>query len=173
LKPEKAICWLHHKFLPILSKDQIKETLFDSLGYSDRDWSQKLGGASFDLMYLLIEKMSQAGTNFVVDAYFSNSARASETFAKLVECCALQTLLIRLSCHGEALIERFKKRNTEGSRHPGHVDESNWLEFNDTLLQGHCQDLVFAEKQISVDTTDIKSLSDHNVLLAIEDWFKE
>lgn len=32
---------------PLLVRDDIKEILFDTLGWSDRQWSRKLGGASW------------------------------------------------------------------------------------------------------------------------------
>jgi predicted kinase len=38
--------------LPLIGRDDIKESLYDSLGYSDRKWSKKLGAASYDLLYL-------------------------------------------------------------------------------------------------------------------------
>jgi adenylate kinase family enzyme len=43
--------------LPSISKDEIKESLYDSLGYSDREWSKKLGIASYDLLYLFMNKL--------------------------------------------------------------------------------------------------------------------
>lgn len=33
--------------LPLIAKDDIKESLFDSLGWRDREWSKKLGRATF------------------------------------------------------------------------------------------------------------------------------
>ena len=35
--------------LPLIAKDDIKERLFNGLGMSTREWSQKLGGLAFDL----------------------------------------------------------------------------------------------------------------------------
>ena len=37
--------------IPFLGKDLFKETLFDSLGWQDRDWSRRLGGASMALLF--------------------------------------------------------------------------------------------------------------------------
>ena len=39
--------------IPLLSKDMIKEALADSLGLGDDAWSQRLGGASFEVMWAL------------------------------------------------------------------------------------------------------------------------
>lgn len=37
--------------LPLIGRDDIKESLYNSLGYKDREWSKKLGIASYDLLY--------------------------------------------------------------------------------------------------------------------------
>jgi predicted kinase len=37
--------------LPLVGRDDIKERLFESLGWSDREWSKRLGIASWDLLY--------------------------------------------------------------------------------------------------------------------------
>ena len=39
--------------IPLIAKDTIKEQLFNSLGWSDRAWSRKIGGASYDLGYII------------------------------------------------------------------------------------------------------------------------
>jgi predicted kinase len=52
--------------IPVIGKDEIKKILFDTLGWKDREWSVRLGGASFDLLYLLIEKMLSAGSSFML-----------------------------------------------------------------------------------------------------------
>lgn len=42
--------------LPLIEKDSIKELLFDSLGWNDREWSKKLGKVSYELMDYFIEQ---------------------------------------------------------------------------------------------------------------------
>lgn len=39
--------------LPLISKDTIKEALFDSLGVADIDWSVCVGQASISVLYAL------------------------------------------------------------------------------------------------------------------------
>jgi hypothetical protein len=38
--------------LPLVEKDEIKESLFDTLGVGDVDWSQRLGSAVYPLVFL-------------------------------------------------------------------------------------------------------------------------
>ena len=53
--------------LPLISSDDLKETLFGSLVWSTVEWSQTLGRASFELMYLLIDRFLAAQVFHVVD----------------------------------------------------------------------------------------------------------
>ncbi|MFH1086015.1 MAG: AAA family ATPase [Chloroflexota bacterium] len=45
--------------LPLITKDGLKETLFDTLATGDRAWSGRLG-AAFRLMYHIVEAELQA-----------------------------------------------------------------------------------------------------------------
>ena len=56
--------------LPIIAKDDIKESLFDSLGWSGRDWSIKLGRATILLLYQLVEMLLRAGVPAIAETYF-------------------------------------------------------------------------------------------------------
>ena len=40
--------------LPLVSKDDIREELFDRLGWKDRKWAQDLGKASIDMMFYFV-----------------------------------------------------------------------------------------------------------------------
>ena len=54
----------------ILEKDAIKETLFDTVGEGDREWSRKLGGATFALLRMLVQSHLKAGQSVVAEAAF-------------------------------------------------------------------------------------------------------
>src|SRR5579884_1470721 len=56
--------------LPYLSKDLFKETLFDSLGWHDRDWSRRLGGASMALLFRSAEALLEAGQSLALESAF-------------------------------------------------------------------------------------------------------
>ena len=43
---------------PLISKDTIKEFLFDTIGVGDREWSQMLGKASSEFLYSLVMNFS-------------------------------------------------------------------------------------------------------------------
>ncbi len=56
--------------LPLLAKDAIKETLFETLGWGDRAWSRRLGTATMALLYLLLEEHLRAGQPCIVECNF-------------------------------------------------------------------------------------------------------
>src|SRR5450759_1043464 len=57
-------------YMPFLNKDSIKELLFDSLGWSDREWSKKLGLASYALLYYFLDIQLKAGISLIVESNF-------------------------------------------------------------------------------------------------------
>src|SRR4051812_32383267 len=59
--------------LPVVSKDRVREVLFDQLGWSDRPWAQLLGRASIDLMFYLAETHLEAGSSLILDNSFDPS----------------------------------------------------------------------------------------------------
>src|SRR6185369_3304324 len=57
--------------LLLLHRDGLKENLFDALGWSDREWSKKLGVASYRLLYHVMEAAMTAGYSCVIESNFS------------------------------------------------------------------------------------------------------
>src|SRR5262249_42209328 len=53
--------------LPVFNKDGIKEILFDTLGWSDREWSKRLGHATYMILYHVMERELAARVSFVVE----------------------------------------------------------------------------------------------------------
>ena len=56
--------------IPYIGKDLIKESLFDSLGTRDREWSMRLGVASIELLFKLIESHLMLGQSLVAESNF-------------------------------------------------------------------------------------------------------
>ena len=70
--------------LPLLSKDRIKEPLFDALGWSDRAWSRKLGAAALDILFMLAETELTAHRSFLLEGNFRPS-QANAEFRRLMD----------------------------------------------------------------------------------------
>jgi predicted kinase len=107
---------------PLLAKDAFKETLFDTLGAGDRDWSKRLSGASYALLLQAAEELLMTRRSCIVEGNF----RWLENEARFVALrrAQPQARWLQIFCDAptELLIARYGERVSQGARHPGHVD---------------------------------------------------
>jgi predicted kinase len=113
--------------LPLMTKDWIKETLFETLGAdcrqsaSDRAWSRRLGGASMELLYLYVESQLAAGQSCVVEGNF-DTAFATPAFRRMAARYLFLPIQVNCVADPAVLAARFRERARSGERHPGHQD---------------------------------------------------
>lgn len=153
--------------LPLISRDDIKESLFDSLGVKDREWSKKLGIASYSILYQFIEIQLEAKNSFIIETPLKPEYD-EERFLDLQKKYDFQVIQVMCKTDGEILFERFKKRSESGERHPGHVDDQNYDEFKEVLLKGEHRALNIGGKVFDIDTTDFKSIDYNSIFSAIK-----
>jgi predicted kinase len=121
--------------LPVVSKDAVKEILFDTLGIGDRAWSESLGKATFALLDHIILLQARTGASFLIDAAF-NPAFENEKFRALQDRFGFDAIQIHCTASPDELVRRFVQRVDDGSRHPGHADEQ-WVDgFRAGLADG-------------------------------------
>lgn len=111
---------------PLVSRDEYKEFLFDQLGTGDRDWSRRVGGASWEMMRRAVELVMGTRSPLVAEANFGPSARG--WLRDAVTRFGYATAEISLAAPPAVLLERFVDRDASGERHPGHVQEEGWAE---------------------------------------------
>ena len=82
----------------VFQKDAIKETLFDTMGEADREWSRMLGTAAFALLRHLVESHLRARRSVLVESNFQRRyegpwvAQMQERYgARVLESTATQT----------------------------------------------------------------------------------
>lgn len=153
--------------MPVLSKDSIKETLFEELGWSDRDWSKKLGRASVEVMYACARSLLEANQSIILDNAFHPDL-ASATLRTLQERYGCKTFQVICTAPGDLLFERFKQRAESGLRHPGHVDAQCLDEFRASLAQDRALRLDLDGDWLEVDTTDFSAVHYEAILGQIE-----
>lgn len=152
---------------PFVHKDGIKELLFDNLGWSDREWSKKLGRASSELLYYLAETHLSVGRSLVVESNFVPQFATPKLLA-LKEKLGFEPFQILCQAPAYILFERFKVRAESGERHPGHVDHLNYDEFRATLHNSRSKILDIGGKVVEIDTTDFQTIDDSGLLKAIQ-----
>src|SRR6187551_1492026 len=55
---------------PLVSRDKIKERLYDTLGVGDLEWAGRLGGAAFALLFDSARLMIESGHSVMLEANF-------------------------------------------------------------------------------------------------------
>ncbi|MCX5157851.1 ATP-binding protein [Streptomyces sp. NBC_00264] len=95
--------------LPVIDKDVILESLYDSLGVGDHAWRSRLSRASDDIMFALAADAGRA----VLDNWWHHDTAPGRLRS-------LAGLLIEVHCDCDVALaaERFQAR----TRHPGHLD---------------------------------------------------
>jgi predicted kinase len=129
--------------LPLLSKDVIKEGLFDEMGVGDRLWSRRLGRASITVLYRLAADCPAA----VLESVFQRDFAIDD-----LRSLGKPLIEIHCWCDPALAVERFQKR-ADTDRHPGHLDHRQPLNKLEQLVQEGSAALGLGGPLLEVDTT--------------------
>lgn len=146
-----------------VSLDEIKEALFDLVGYRDRAWSKEIGRIAFGVFRDCIELHLRRGDSVVADATFLWLDDAGWVHA-FSEQHGAELVLVWLTADPRVARERFIVRaNT--SRHPGHNDalEEVIAEFDERFFNKTFLPIPLRGRTLVVDTTDIANV-DHGAI---------
>ena len=142
--------------LPLVAKDDIKESLGDSLGSSDLAWSRKLGAATWELLFVLYERLLAGGASFIAESNFSRDPH-HDRFAELRDRYPFVAVEVYCTASAATLAERFRGRQARGERH--HVHHGAGFEAQATpeqveeVLEGRDHvPLGLSEHVVRVDT---------------------
>jgi predicted kinase len=99
---------------PLISKDVVKEALFDALGTGDLEWSQRLGRAGHVVIYSLAATIP----NVILEAHFQRGIAEPELLA-------LNRRIVQIYCRCpvDVAAERYRSRIDDPGRHGGHLRE--------------------------------------------------
>jgi chloramphenicol 3-O-phosphotransferase len=156
-----------HFALPFISKDGFKELLFDELGWSDRDWSRKLGRASFRLLFYALEAQLDVGRSSIIEGNFHPDFH-NQTLHDLKQRHGCDIFQIYCHCEPNIVLERFRARWERGERHPGHADNITMPEM-ETLVQEKSLALDIEGTTWNVDTSDFAKLEIEALITALSE----
>lgn len=114
--------------LPLLSRDNLKECLFDALGARDLAWSRRLGAASYPLLYHTLELLLATHTSCIVESNFE-PRWAVPQLKPLYDRFGFEPLQIICTTHPAERLIRSLGRTISGARHPGHPDYRAFVRF--------------------------------------------
>lgn len=175
--------------LPVISKDSIKEFLFDNIGFQSRTEKVNLGIASMEIMYYIAEQLMKAGQPFILENNFENSSECGiKTLLKKYQYSALT---ITLTGDYKEIYRRFHERDISPDRHRGHVVNDCFPEkkehspeeikaasisyeaYVNSVKQRGFDDFFVGNKQIKVDTTDFSKIDMEELFSQIATWKEE
>lgn len=105
--------------IPVVSKDKIKEILFDTIGFRSRTEKVALGTGAMEAMYYFAGQMMRTGQPFLLENNFENVSRPG--IQALLEEYGYQAVTVRLTGDYNVLFKRMTERNNSPDRHKGHI----------------------------------------------------
>lgn len=175
--------------LPVISKDTIKELLFDNVGFQSRAEKVKLGIASMEIMYYVAGQLMKTGQPFILENNFEYSSENG--MKSLLEKYQYSALTIILTGDYKVIYQRFLERESSPDRHRGHVvndcypekKENNLKTANaktisyENFVRGIEQrgfDAFYVDgRHIKVDTTDFSKMNMEKLFSQIASWKEE
>ncbi len=134
--------------LPLIA-GTLKETLHDALGGEGRDWSRRLGLATFELIFHVLDELLRTGCSVVAEGNFGQA----EPFHALPPAHVVQ---LHLSAAPDIIRERYTARP---ARHAVHHDAEAANELNDQEHAGQWTPLVLEGELIEIDTSTFPDIA--------------
>lgn len=146
------------KSLPTICKDDIKESLFNTLGYETPQKVEQLEVATYDLLFYMARTILKSNGSLIIESDVTPDLN-EDRVNKLREEFGFRILQIACRTEGKTLVKRFKDRMS--TQHPGHYEAYYWEqseEFRNSLHQGFGRTLDVESEVVTVDTTDFTSI---------------
>jgi predicted kinase len=153
--------------LPVISKDDLKVILYDTLGWGGRERDRKVSDAAYALMYHLAEIEMRAGRSLMLEANFRREA--GQRIAALQEQYGYRLIQIRCWASREVLVSRMKARAASRERHPGHADRETLENELEGLLASGSR-LSLDGPIVEVETTDPEEIDERSLLTTVARW---
>ncbi len=105
--------------LPVLEKDEIKEELFDTTGYRNREEKRMLDLAGNAILLRCAEKILKSGQSLIIVNNFD--ADMSGTVQEMIHRTGCNCITVFLDGNADVLHRRYVERDRRRARHPGHT----------------------------------------------------
>lgn len=175
--------------LPVISKDTIKEFLYDHVGFQSREEKVNLGIASMEIMYYTAGQLMKAGQPFILENNFEYSSEYG--IKTILAKYQYPALTITLTGDYKVIYQRFLERDLSSDRHRGHVVNDCYPEkrkrsaeelraasityenYAHSIEKRGFDAFCVDGRQIKVDTTDFSKIDVENIFLQIASWKEE
>ncbi len=110
--------------MPILEKDNIKEELFDVIGFRTYAEKQRMDVAATSVLLRVADDLLAAGQPILMVNNFRNDAK--EALQRLIDRHGLQCILVFFDGNADVFYERYVERDRKHLRHLGHVLQDHY-----------------------------------------------
>jgi len=170
---------------PILEKDNIKEGLFDTLGFENYTQKRALDHAANAVLLRMIEAMLKADQSFIVDNNFDTAS--AEKLCAILENYHPNCMTVFLGGDPKVLYERYAQRDNLHLRHLGHVLQEHYPphegdslyytmtpeEFDEKFFKRGMAQFKCPGERIDVDMTDFSKVSLEELCAQVETLLKK
>jgi predicted kinase len=132
--------------IPFISKDELKERLYEVVGSGD-PVEDEIEAAALAILFSVARSNLDAGVSVLVESNF-DARSDTQPFREL------DARIVQIHCGGEVdeLVESFAERSASGRRHPGHDDSpSDAEEVRRKIESGFWDPLDIPAELIRVD----------------------
>lgn len=173
--------------IPVLSKDAIKERLFDEVGFTCREEKVRLGRAASAIQLEVARASFACGKSVMLEDNFERATR--NAVRQTLHACGCPALTVLLRGEMPALYERFVRRDESPLRHRGHVVNDRYPELpgqkarrTTPALEDFAQSIARRGMDeppledgpcITVDVTDLAAVDWDGVVARVRAWVAE
>jgi predicted kinase len=137
--------------LPLVSKDAIKEELYDNLEDADPSDSHRLGYAAIKLMFSWVRTMLEANVSMILESNFHRTHSTDDLEALFA---ISRPVLVQCDAPTRHAIDRYIARSEKGERHPVHDDANRVDELRADLERGEYDLRMLNAPSITIDTSE-------------------
>lgn len=171
--------------IPMVSKDGVKELLYDTIGFEGRAQKVKLGDAAMAIMYDMARICLCCGQSVILENNFEYASHVG--LERLTAAYPCPVLTVQMTGDWRVLYERFRLRNESESRHLGHVvndrypplpggqtrtDTMPYEAFVEGMRKRGMDVPPMAGECITVDTTVLEQVDMAAVAQQVREWMK-
>ena len=156
--------------IPVISKDRIKELMYDDIGFHSREEKVKLGIASMNIMYYMAAQLMKNNQPFILENNFEKISK--EPLLEILEKYSYTAITVTLTGEYTQIYQRFSERNNSPGSHRGHVVNDSYPEktpnrtvkplsykdFVNGITDRGMDSFVANGPHIVIDTTDFNKL---------------
>ena len=144
-----------HFGFPIIEKDEIKEELFDTVGFTNYPEKRRLDVAATAVLMRVSDALLAAGDSFIIVNNFRSDA--AESVRELIKKHDAEVAFVFFGGDADVFYKRYVERDLLGKRHLGHALQEHYPPREGDPLTYSMTREEFAEKfeKLGMDKFDI------------------